>query len=132
MDNVTKPKVLLVDDERFLLEIYATKFLKNGFDVFACTSAEEGIDAIKKGYHPDAIIFDITMPGESGYELLDELHAMGLSKSCLKIALTNEGQDAETKRMAELGADGHLLKAMYTPNEIVTAVGEMLAKRAKG
>ena len=66
----TKIKVLLIDDEKFLLEIYSIKFLKSGFDVFACNSADEGLAALKNGYKPHVILFDITMPAKSGYEIL--------------------------------------------------------------
>jgi len=124
-----KPKVLLVDDEKFLLELYSIRFLKSGFDVFACTSADEALTTIRNGYSPDAILLDITMPEKSGYELLDALHTMPLKKHCLKIALTNEGQDAEIQRTVELGVDAHLIKAHYTQAEVVDEVKKLLSKK---
>lgn len=129
MAHNSKPKVLLIDDESFLLEIYSIKFLKSGFDVFACKSAEEGFTALNNGYAPDAILFDITMPAQSGYEFLEGLKNIHLPKHCLKIALTNEGQDGEMGRLAELGADAHLLKAKYTAAEVVEQVRTFLEKR---
>ncbi len=121
-----KPKVLLVDDEKFLLEIYSIKFLKSGYDVFACMSADEALTALKNGYNPDAILLDITMPEKNGYELLEALKDIPLKKSCLKIALTNEGQKGEVERTAELGIDAHLIKALYTPAEVVAEVETLL------
>jgi len=125
----TKRKVLLVDDEKFLLEIYSIKFLKRGFDVFACQSADEGTRAIQNGYEPDAILFDITMPGKSGYEFIEDLRALHLGKHALKIALTNEAQPGEMERTRELGACAHLVKAKYTPGEVVDQVATLLDNR---
>ena len=122
-------KILLVDDERFLLEIYSTRFLKEGFDVYACTSADDGIAAVKKGFHPDVILFDITMPETTGYEFLEHIQEIDCPKHCLKIALTNEGQDAEIARTLELGADAHLMKAGFTPGELVEKIRAMLTER---
>lgn len=129
MSTDTKQKVLLIDDEKFLLEIYSIKFLKRGFDVFACGSADEGIMALHNGYEPDAVLFDITMPYKNGYEFLEELKARKLGKHAIKVALTNENQPGEMERTKELGADAHLIKAKYTPGEVVDQVATLLDNR---
>ncbi len=129
MTDETKTKILLVDDEKFLLDIYGIKFLKSGFDVCMCTSALEALELLKRGYQPRVILFDINMPEKSGYEFLEALMALPWHTNCLKIALTNEGQDGGIHRTAELGADAFLLKANYTPGEIVAVVTEMLSKK---
>ena len=125
----TKRKVLLVDDEKFLLDIYSIKFHKRDFDVFAASSADDGIAALQNGYEPDAILFDITMPYKNGYEFLEELARLRLAKHALKIALTNESQPGEMYRTKELGATAHIIKAEYTPNEVVDIVTSLLDKR---
>ena len=129
MSNDSKPKVLLIDDEKFLLEIYSIKFLRSGFDVYACTSADEGTIAIQRGYKPDVILFDITMPIKNGYQFLEDLERLHLAKKALKIALTNENQIAEMGRTKELGAHAHLVKAKYTPAELAALVSSMLKNR---
>lgn len=130
MTDERKPKVLMLDDERFLLEIYKLKFENSGFAVSAFYSADDALDALQKGYDPDVILFDITMPdGMSGYEFLDRVRKEKLSPHSVKIALTNEGQDGEIARTAELGADAHLLKANFTPAELAGAVAAILESR---
>lgn len=124
----SRRKVLLVDDEKFLLEIYSIKFLRRGFDVFACGSADEAITTLEKGYEPDVIVFDITMPHKSGYEFLEELQYLKLAKHALKVALTNESQEAEMRRTKELGAVAHLVKARFTAGEVVDQVELLLEK----
>lgn len=129
MSLETKTKVLLIDDEKFVPDIYSVKFLKSGFDVFACGSVDEAISRLRDGYEAEVIIFDITMPDKNGYQFLEELAQLHLKKPCLKIALTNEGQVGEIQRTHELGADAHLIKARYTPLEVVDVVSTMLKER---
>lgn len=124
----SKRKVLLLDDEKFLLEIYSIKFLRRGFDVFACSSADEAMNILEKGYKPDAILFDISMPNKSGFQFLEEIERLGLGRGAVKIALTNESQEAEIERTKELGAAAHLIKAKYTAGEVVDQVFELLEK----
>lgn len=125
----TKYKVLLLDDEKLLLDLYSIKFLKAGYGVIICTSVDQALTTLRNGYAPDAILFDINMPEKSGFEFLEKLADIHLPKNCLKIALTNEGQDAELIRTKELGANAHLIKASYTPGEIVDVITLLLQKR---
>ncbi|MBI5456943.1 response regulator [Candidatus Kaiserbacteria bacterium] len=122
-----KIKVLMLDDEQFLLFVYKTAFEKKGYEVTAYHDVDNALKALRGGYVPNVILFDITMPdSRSGYEFIETVYAEKLAKHSLKIALTNEGQDGELKRMGELGADAHFLKAKYIPSEIEAAVAEML------
>ena len=131
MAEEQKRRVLLLDDEKFLLEIYKLSFEKNGYEVYLYNDVESALNALRSGLGPDVILFDITMPdGRSGYEFIETVKREGLSKKSLKVALTNEGQDAEQARMKELGADAHMLKAHYIPSELAQAVGKMLDERA--
>lgn len=130
MSSDVKPKILLVDDEKMLLELYSIKLVKNGFDVVVSSSAEQALTLLKQGYAPDAILFDITMPEMSGYEFLENLQKMKLPKKCLKIALTNESQDGEKMRTVEMGVHAHLVKAEYTPAELAAVIKELLQKYA--
>ncbi len=130
MDTEHKTKVLMLDDEKFLLEIYKVTFEKNGYEIATYYDADTALGVLRGGYDPDVILFDVTMPdSKSGYEFIETVKSEGLSKRSLKFVLTNEGQDAEIKRLLELGADGHFLKAKYIPSELVAAITEMLKKR---
>ncbi len=129
MTEAQKTKVMMLDDEGLLLQIYKIKFEKAGYEVSEYYAPEEALLALQKGYDPDIILFDITMPDAmSGYEFLETIQKKGLGKRSLKIALTNEGQEGEKARTAELGADAHLVKSSYIPSELVTVVSELLKK----
>lgn len=127
MDADRKIKVLMLDDEGLLLSIYKVTFEKNGYEVSTYYDVDDALKALRGGYRPDVILFDITMPdGRSGYEFIETVQREKLGKHSLKIALTNEGQEGELARMGELGTDAHLLKAKYIPSELAATVTEML------
>ena len=130
MNTEHKTKVLMLDDERFLLEMYKIAFEKGGYEVSMFYDVDGALKALRGGYDPDVILFDITMPeGRSGYEFVETVLQEGLAKHSVRIALTNEGQDGPKARMAELGTHAHLLKAEYIPSELVTAVNDILKER---
>ena len=129
MSPTDKTKILLLDDESFLLELYALRFLKSGYDVFTTRSVDEALKILRGGYVPAVILFDITMPEKNGYQFLEGLSALPVYASALKVALTNEGQDGALHHLGELGADAHILKAKYTPAEVVEQVNALLAAR---
>lgn len=132
MDEAQKKgKVLMLDDEAFLLEMYKLSFEKHGYEVATYYKADDALNLLRTGqYEPDVILFDVTMPdSRSGYEFVEAVTKEGLAKRAIKVALTNEGRDGAKQRLAELGMDAYLQKAQYIPSEIVAAVGELLAKR---
>lgn len=120
-------QVLVVDDERLLVDIYKEKLLQKGYDVRPFYSGDDALTALRTGYRPDAILFDITMPNSmSGYEFLETIQAEHLSPTSIKVALTNSGQDAEIARVMQLGAHAHWLKSDLLPTQIVDALTVLL------
>lgn len=129
VDPGPKIKVLLLDDEHFLLEMYRIVFERDGYEVTVYDSADDALVALRAGYAPDIILFDIVMPnGRGGYEFLEILMQEGLAQRSMKIALTNEGQDGEIQRLGELGANAHMVKAQFIPSQLATIVSDMYAK----
>ena len=125
-----KPKVLMLDDEKFLLDIYRLSFEKHGYEVATTYSADNALDLLKSDYEPDVILFDVTMPdSRSGYEFIEAVKAGKLAKHALKVALTNEGRDAAKARLLELGMDAYLQKAQFIPSEIVAEVNKLLQEK---
>ena len=114
--------ILLVDDDKFLLDMYSMKFTQSGYTVQSCLSAVDALETLRHGFIPEAILFDITMPECDGFQFLEKLNAEKLAPKALKIALTNQSTDTEKKRALELGADQFLIKAMMIPSEVVNTV----------
>ena len=122
-------KLLLVDDDQFLIDMYSLKFTQNGHTVQPCFSVDEAIKLLKGGFVPDAIIFDLVMPGKDGFDLLRAMKEEKLAPNATRIALTNQSADEERKKTEELGADAYILKAMTIPSEVVRLVVEAIAKK---
>lgn len=122
----------MLDDEKLLVDIYKEKLVQSGYEVAPFYSGYDALAALRNGYKPDVILFDLTMPESiSGYEFLDVVQSEKLCPRALKIALTNEGQDAEIARVMELGAHAHWLKSDLLPKDIVAGVTSMLRAREK-
>lgn len=127
----TKRKVLLVDDDQFLLNIYALKFEKFGYDVDSAINGLAALEKLRSGGNYDAIIFDVVMPGIDGFELVETIKKENLSPRSVLVALTNQGQSTDIDRGKKIGVDGYIVKASAVTSEIVNEVGVILQKKHK-
>lgn len=124
-----KGNILLVDDDKFLLDMYVLKFTHEGYAVHGCLSVADGLDALSKGFAADAIVFDIIMPVQDGFAFLEAMKSQKLGEGAIKIALTNQSNETDQMHARELGADLCLVKASMIPSEVVNTVGTEIAKR---
>ena len=128
-----KGSVLLVDDDKFLVDMYGMKFTYAGFTVQISLSGKDALDVVRGGFKPDVILFDLTMPEMDGFAFLQGLLDEKLAQGSLKIALTNQSSEEEQKKAQEFGACRYIVKASMIPSEVVNIVQEELAKHtAKG
>ena len=114
-------RVYLVDDDRFLLDLYAVKFRDAGHEVSVFGSGEELLAALKKSgvISPDVILLDLIMPGIGGFEVLETIRKENLAKGTKIIILSNLGQDSDIERAKKLSADGYIIKASAIPSEVL-------------
>jgi DNA-binding response OmpR family regulator len=124
-------RVLIVEDEPALSDIYRTRLEMDGF---AVTTAMDGIAGFATAVHdaPDVILLDVMLPGKDGFAVLADLKANPVTEHIPVIILSNLGQDYEVQRGKKLGADRFLTKANLTPNEVSREVTSLLAERASG
>lgn len=113
-------RVYLVDDDRFLLDLYAVKFRNAGHDVSVFSSGEDLLTALRKEgtASPDVILLDLIMPGIGGFEALETIRKENLAKNTKIIILSNQGRDADTERAKQLLVDGYIIKASAIPSEV--------------
>jgi DNA-binding response OmpR family regulator len=121
------PKILIVEDDPFLSEMYSTKLMQEKFDVELAT---DGKEAVKKAREvkPDLILLDIVLPKMDGFEVLQEIKRDPQLRNIQVIALTNLGQKEEVEKGLKLGADDYIVKAHFTPTEVINKVRQVLKK----
>lgn len=117
-----KYKILIIDDDEFLVDMYSIKFREQRFEVEIAFSGNEAIEKIKNGLNPDMILVDLVMPNMDGFEFLREIKDKGLTKNSKVIILTNLGQEDDIKKGLALGADDYVIKAHFTPSEVIKKV----------
>ncbi len=113
-------KILLVDDDRFLLDMYSLKFKKSGVEIDPVSSSTGALDKLRAGNAYDVIILDIIMPTMDGIDLLKTIRAEKLSPDSVVIMLTNQSDDIEKAKA--LVIDGYIIKATTIPSEVVEQV----------
>jgi len=114
-------KILLIEDEKILAEMYRDKFTQAGFEVVLAFDSKEGLEKAKKE-KPDLIVLDILLPKENGITFLTWLKKDSEISSVPVVAFSNY-DDPETKKQAvKLGVKDYLIKTSYTPQEIVEKV----------
>ena len=123
-------RLLLVDDDAFLLDMYSLKFTQGGHIVDAVGSADEALKKLREpDYEPDAILLDLVMPKINGFELMQKIQEEHLQKKALLIVLSNQGEDEDIERAKEYGAVGHIIKANAIPSEVLEIVEGYLRNR---
>jgi len=119
-DSPSQIKILLVDDDRFLLDMYSVKFQKSGLQVDVATGGSAALHKLREGYTADIILLDIIMPTIDGLSLLEIIRTEKLAPNAVVIMLTNQADDEE--KAEKLGIDGFIVKATNIPSEVVSKV----------
>lgn len=120
-----KYSVVIVEDEKMLADMYATKFTMDGFTTEKANDGQAGLDLVKK-VKPDIVLLDVIMPKLDGFAVLKALRAEPDFQTTPILLLTNLGQDEDVKKGKELGATDYFVKANHTPAEVVVKVKQIL------
>lgn len=123
--------ILVIDDDAFLLDMYALKFSQKHFHVTSASGTLQALEMLRGGLTPDIIAVDLVMPTMDGFEFLEVVRKESLAKGALVIILSNLGQQEDIDRGLSLGADGYIIKASATPSEVVEKVEEAILRRGK-
>lgn len=125
MANKTKTKVLLIEDDPFLIDIYATKLEEKGFEVLVAVNGEEAVLKVSEENF-DLVLLDIVLPQLDGWEVLEKIKSNPKFKDLKVIILSNLGQKEEVEKGLNLGAVKYLIKAHYTASEVVEEINKIL------
>lgn len=126
MDNVKK-KVMIVEDDSFVMDIYQTKVSKEGYEVISATNGAEAVKKLEEeGVRPDLILLDIVMPYMDGLAVLRKIRVNEELNKIPVILLTNLSQKEEIEEGLGLGARDYLIKSHFTPSEVMEKISKYL------
>ena len=129
MTSSDKIKIILIDDDKFLLDMYAGKFEKQGLEVYTSSSSTDALNKFRDGFTADIILLDIIMPTMDGLELLEIMRKEKLAENAVVVMLTNQADNEESAH--KLNIDGFIVKAMTIPSEVVSMVLDLYNKKKK-
>ena len=121
-------KILIVDDDTFLLDMYAIKFGEAGYEVTTATSVEAALTLLREGKLFEVVLLDMIMPQQTGLDLLRIINEEKLSHDPVRIVLSNQGEHADIEAAEALGSHGYIVKANMIPSEVVAKVKEIVSK----
>ena len=117
--------ILIIEDDKFLRELIVQKLIKEDYEVSEAVDGEEGIKKIKDE-KPDLVLLDLILPGIDGFEVLSRMKEESDLSSTPVIILSNLGQKEDVERGLKLGAVDYLIKAHFTPGEIIEKIKKVL------
>jgi two-component system phosphate regulon response regulator PhoB len=124
-----RPKVVLIEDERDIVELVRYNFRKEGFEVESFSRGEEGLQYLRR--HPaDLVLLDIMLPDRDGFEICRRLRAEERLKSLPVIFLTAKGEEIDRVLGLEIGADDYVVKP-FSPRELVARAKAVLRRQTR-
>jgi CheY-like chemotaxis protein len=126
-----KYKILIVDDDKFLLDMYSMKFKSLGHEANVAVGGEDALSKLRGGDSPEILILDIIMPAMDGLELLETIRKEKLAEQAIVIMLTNETDPAKIEKAKSLGVQGYIVKATSIPSEVVSQVIQIVKDNKK-
>ncbi|MCX6764600.1 MAG: response regulator [Candidatus Nealsonbacteria bacterium] len=121
----SKKTILIVEDDKFLRDLMNQKLIREGFDTAEAVDGEEGIIKIKE-VKPDLVLLDLILPGIDGFEVLTKVKEDPTLSGIPIIVLSNLGQKDDIERGLQLGAKDYLIKAHFTPGEVIEKIKNIL------
>jgi len=118
-------KILIIEDDKFLRELIGQKLLKEGYDIVEAVDGEKGIKSIKEE-KPDLVLLDLILPGMDGFEVLTKIKEDAGVAQIPVIILSNLGQKDDIEKGLKMGAKDYLIKAHFTPGEIIDKIKVVL------
>jgi len=124
MDNENvKKKILMIEDDDFLRNLYCDKLRKEGYQLLEAKSGVEGINKIKNE-NPDLVILDILLPMKSGFDILEEMNETGMISEIPVIVLSNLKQEGDIEESRRLGVRDYFIKADSSFSDFLASVKE--------
>ena len=117
--------LLIIEDDKFVRDLYQHEFEKNGYNVVVAEDGELALTAVKKAKF-DGILLDIMIPKIDGLEVLKKIKADSNTKNIPVVILSNLGQDEIIRQSLQLGAKAYIVKSLYTPDQVVKEIRSLI------
>ena len=125
-------KILLIEDEPFVRDLYQTVLVREGFEVDLAEDGQVAVDKLFGGSVYDLVLLDIMLPKLTGMEVLKKMREEGAATVDTPVyLLTNLGDENIVKEAYRIGANGYLLKAKYLPKQIAEEVKKFFVKSSQ-
>lgn len=124
-EKTTNKKILIIEDDSFISEMYKAKLEHLEYEIKVAENGKVGLEAVKI-FKPDLILLDIVMPEKDGFETLHDLKKDKNFKNIPVILLTNLGRREDIEKGFKMGANDYIIKAHFTPQEVVNKVSNIL------
>lgn len=118
-------KILIVDDDSMISDMYLMKFAEAGFDASTASDGKTALEKIESE-KPDAVLLDIVMPQMDGFDVLKELGKRGILQNTKVFLLSNVGQKEDVEKGLSLGATEYIIKANFTPSEVLDKIKKII------
>lgn len=125
----SKGKILIIEDDRYILKMYQLKLSLEGYTVEIAENGKDGVEKVKE-FMPDIILLDILMPEMDGFEVLKIVKGEIETKDIPVLIMSNLGQEDHIQKGMALGAVGYVVKSQFTPSKVVEKIKETLGEKA--
>lgn len=123
--NIAKKKILCIEDERFIGELYERALTQGGYDVKVVSNGQEGLNEAKTNAY-DVILLDLMVPDVLGVDILSEIQSQTPAIKAKIIVTTNLEQKKEVREDIEKRTDGYIIKAEITPRQLVEIINSLI------
>ncbi len=123
-------KIAIIEDDALIAEMYRMKLESENFDVEVAPDGNSGVNVVRE-QRPDIILLDLTLPDITGDEVLQRIRDIPTALATPVMVLTNLDDQSAPKRLAKWDIDDYLIKANFTPREVVARINAVLDRRAK-
>ncbi len=120
-------KVLVIEDDNFLVNAYRVKFGNMGYDTRIALDGNEALKVLEE-WEPEIVILDLVMPNMDGYEFLEKMRAIEKYRDTPVLISSNLGQPEDIERATKLGANSYVIKGNLSLSDLVKKIEELIPK----
>lgn len=121
-----KTKILLVEDDRMIIDMYKMRLEEEGYDVSVTEKGSEALEQAKNE-KPAVILLDVMLPEVDGFSILQSLKNQPETKRIPVLLLTNLGQEGDKTKGTDMGAADYFVKAQHTPAEVIRKIKQLIS-----